>query len=266
MKKIELDELRALQLGILKHVDLFCREHSIKYFVCGGTMIGAVRHKGYIPWDDDIDIMMLRDDYERFAHEYRNNDTSPYKLHLPEDEKYNYTFGKIEDTRTIWKENVTFKYEMGVNIDVFPIDTVPEEEALQKKMYRRLSFFMSLMQLKNVVPSKHRSVWKNTVLLVAHLLLKPLSMRLLSKKIVDNALQYRNRDSRFCGIAVWGYGMREINLRSNWTEVQYLPFENMEVPVPVGFDNYLTCVYGDYMQLPPEEKRVTHHGFKAYWI
>ena len=80
-----------------------------------------------------------------------------------------------------------------------------------------------------------------------------------------NAVRYRGKNSKYCGIVVWGYGMREINYRSNWDNVKYIIFEDMRAPIPVGYDNYLSNVYGDYMILPPESERRTHHSFFAYW-
>ena len=267
MKAIPSSELRTIQLSILKHVDAFCSMHKIKYFLCGGTLIGAVRHQGYIPWDDDIDIMMLRPDYERFVHEYRENDNSCFSLHVPEDnDSYYFPYAKIDDTRTELKENVLHQSSMGVNIDLFPIDVVPEDIQLQSKMYGRLKFLMRLMQLKTVVVMPGRSTLKNLTLMISHVLLKPVSMKSLVHKIVSNATRYSGQQSECCGIAVWGYGMREVNKRSNWDDEKRVPFEDMMAPIPVGYDNYLRGVYGDYMQLPPEEKRITHHDFEAWWV
>ena len=264
---IDSTELRKIQMEILHHVDAFCRQKGIRYFLCGGTLIGAVRHHGYIPWDDDIDIMLLREDYERFIETYLQDDKSDYKLHYFRKEKdFPYPFVKIDDSRTVLSENVEIRAnDMGVNIDVFPIDVVPEDKELQKKLYGKFSFYMALINLKNIIPTRTRSWYKNLMIVLSRLILWMIPMRALVRRLEDNAIRYRDSTSKYCGIALWGYGMREINLRENWTEAIDMKFEDTMLPVPVGYDNYLTCVYGDYMQLPPEEKRVTHHAFTAYW-
>lgn len=268
MKEItEIAELRKIQLDILKHIDVFCKENQIKYFLSGGTMIGAVRHHGYIPWDDDIDIMMLRNDYEKFISLYTDKDKSKYKIHYYADDKsFTFPFVKIDNSDTIIIEKAVNKVEnLGINVDLFPIDVIPNEKQLQRKLYSRTSLIMNLLTLKDVVPSKERSWYKNLILYISRVFLWPVPMITLVRKLDENALKYRNVQSDFCGVAVWGYGLREINLRKNWDNVIEVPFEDMMAPVPGGYDNYLSCVYGDYMQLPPEDKRVTHHGFKAWW-
>lgn len=268
MKKyINTEELRNVQLDILKHVDNFCKENDIKYFLCGGSMIGAVRHHGFIPWDDDIDIMLLREDYEKFISIYSEKDKSEYKLHsLLTDKKYSSTYVKIDNSRTVLKEYVEEPTaEIGINIDVFPVDDLPNNKEAQKKIYKRYGYYRALIDLKNVRFSKERVWYKNLVLLISHLLLKPVSMRKLADLIENNAVKYKGKTSDYCGIVVWGYGLREINYRKNWDDCILVDFEDMKAPIPVGYDNYLTCVYGDYMKLPPEEKRISHHAFEAYW-
>ena len=119
MKEIKNDELRTIQLDILQNVHDFCMKHDIKYTLAYGTLLGAVRHGGYIPWDDDIDIAMLRPDYERFMQEYKNDIYKFTECRLDKD--VHIGFGKVEDTRTIVIEGGNTK-NLGVSIDVFPID------------------------------------------------------------------------------------------------------------------------------------------------
>ena len=124
---------------------------------------------------------------------------------------------------------------------------------------------MILLGLKQISINKRRVFYKNCLLFISHIILKPLPLSSIVMRIERNAMKYKDEKSLYCGVAIWGYGMREINLRSNWDEVLYVPFEDMLVPVPKGYDNYLRGIYGDYMQLPPQEKRITHHDFKAWW-
>lgn len=119
MKEIKNDELRTIQLDILQNVHDFCMKHDIKYTLAYGTLLGAVRHGGYIPWDDDIDIAMLRSDYEKFLKEYKDDIYKFTECRLDKD--VHIGFGKVEDTRTIVIEGGNTK-NLGVSIDVFPID------------------------------------------------------------------------------------------------------------------------------------------------
>ncbi len=265
-RAINVEELKKIQLDILKHVDRFCKEHQIKYFMCGGSLIGAIRHKGFIPWDDDIDIMMLRDDYELFVSEYLVNDESIYKMHSSRNvDGWFLPFVKVENANTVLKEHIEKKYTMGVNIDVFPIDNVPDDRNLQIDMYKRWKKWFNIHGLKLMSTMKGRTFIKNAILVFFHFVLTFVSYKYLVKKIETNAMRFSNHETNCCGIAVWGYGEKEINLKSNFKDVIMMPFEGISVPVPVGYDNYLTSVYGDYMKLPSIEKRVSHHDFEAWW-
>ncbi len=266
MKKINTEDFKRIQLGIVSHIDDFCKKHDIKYFVCGGTLIGAIRHKGFIPWDDDIDIMMMRNDYERFINIYASEDNSKYKIfcHRLYD-KYPYPYAKISNDETIFHEEIKDAFELGVNIDVFPIDIVPENLKLQNKMYTTSGRYIKMMTLKRLPLVRRRGFLKNTLLFISHLIFSVVTFKTIIRKLDQNASKYRNEKSSLCGVAVWGYGKREINKLQNYDKAVYMPFENIELPVPSGYDNYLHNVYGDYMRLPPEEKRITHHHFTAYW-
>lgn len=266
MKEINTEELKRIQLAIVSHIDSFCKHHNIKYFICGGTLIGAIRHKGFIPWDDDIDIMMMRDDYERFIDIYTSENKSKYCIlsHKLND-KYPYPYAKVCDCETTFHEEIKDAFDLGVNIDVFPIDIVPEDRNLQNKMYKKANWYIKIMTLKRLPLARRRGILKNVFLFISHLIFSVITFKTIVRKLDDNATKYKHSKSHLCGVAVWGYGMREINELKNYERSIYVPFENIELPVPSGYDKYLRGIYGDYMQLPAEEKRVTHHHFKAYY-
>ncbi len=266
MKEIKTDELKHIQIDILRHIDVFCREHNLRYFISGGTLLGAIRHKGFIPWDDDIDLMMLREDYDKFLKLYSGKDTSFYKLYAYEIiESYPYPFAKMDDSRTIMKEEINEAYEMGVNIDIFPIDVAPKEDKEQIKIVRRNKKLINVLTLKRLPIKKRRGLIKNLILLTAQILLSFYSTKRIIKHIDKNARSFLGEKTGKRGCLVWGYGKKEIIDEYNFFDSVYVEFENTKFATLKGWNKYLTSLFGDYMKLPPIEKRITHHNFTAYW-
>jgi lipopolysaccharide cholinephosphotransferase len=137
MRKItDIKELREIQMGILDDVHRFCEEQGLRYSLSSGTLIGAVRHQGYIPWDDDIDIYMLRSDYERFLKSYHDQNGHYRVLNPKKEDHYYYTFAKVVDQRTKMVEKETEGYEIGVYIDVFPVDYVPDDMKERERIFQ----------------------------------------------------------------------------------------------------------------------------------
>ena len=266
MKKIEVEELRRIQLDILKHIDEFCQEYGLTYFISGGTLIGAVRHKGFIPWDDDIDIMMKREDYDKLMKLYPVKDKSCYKLYSYEiDKNFPYPYAKMDDSRTFFDEEITDSYKMGVNIDIFPIDTISDDVNIQKAVVNKNKRWIQLMTLKRVPIKRGRSLVKNIVLSLSHLVTTFIPYSYIVSRIIKNAISAKCENSSHQGCLVWGYGLKEIISRSALADSIRLPFEDCTFSAPKGYDTYLKALFGNYMELPPVEKRQTHHAFKAYW-
>lgn len=266
MKKIEVEELKRIQLDILKHIDEFCQKNELTYFISGGTLIGAVRHKGFIPWDDDIDIMMKREDYDKLIKLYPVQDKSEYNLYSFElDKKFPYPYAKMDDNRTVFDEEITDSYNMGVNIDIFPIDTISDDVNIQKALVRRNKRWIQLITLKRVPLKRGRSFLKNVVLAMTHMITALIPYSFIVSKIINNAKKVKCEESSHQGCLVWGYGLKEIINKSVLADSVRLPFENCIFSAPKGYDTYLKALFGNYMELPPIEKRQTHHSFKAYW-
>ena len=272
MKEMTINEIKQCAFDILLYLDTFCKEKGITYWLCGGTLIGAMRHKGFIPWDDDIDVMMPREEYNRLCSEFPKD--GKFQLLTSDNTKnFPYAFGKIVDTTTIKQEPLRKKFQIiGVDIDVFPIDNYPDDLMAANKM----SHDIEVEQRKLYSILANYSKGRNVVRTIARFLITAFwhitdDLRMSSAKkhisrIQQLSQQYNTTETNHCGIAtIAHYGIKEMNEKSVYASSVEVEFEGHVFPAPVGYNTYLTNLYGDYMQLPPENKRETHHGFKAYW-
>lgn len=269
MKEISVEELLKLQVEILEKVDRYCRANSIPYSVYGGTCIGAVRHKGYIPWDDDIDIAMTRPNYERFIHSFNGN-VENLVLYAPElDWNYYAPYANVCDTRTILDEggNGHNGMEIGVKIDVFPIDLTPTNTEEYMANVATVNKYWDILKIKRI---KLNLVWKHNKRRWFKLLLKKMTFMFKSyasiqKKIREIAVKYSNDESDQVALVCYHFDRDTRCSKNVFDDYIDVPFENIIVSIMKRYDECLTRFYGDYMQLPPENQRVAHHGFTAYW-
>lgn len=259
-KRIGKSELKQIQLEILKSIDDFCRSNNLKYFLAYGTLLGAVRHKGYIPWDDDIDILMFREDYEKFISMYKDKNYKVFSTEL--ERKYPYPFVKVGDTRTYFEEEIKDSIDTGVNIDIFPMDYLPKDKI--NSLRKKRDFLEKIWTLKRLPRLKRRGVLKNLILSITQLLLSLTSVHSIVRELENNAKKYKLKESSICGNIAFG-GASDI-YQSSWFYDQIeLLFEGYTFPCPKEYNNVLNVMYGDYMKLPPKEKQVSHHHFIAYW-
>lgn len=262
MRRIELEEMKQIQMQILDRVDTFCREHKINYWLDSGTLLGAVRHKGYIPWDDDIDIGMLRTDYDKFM-ELFNKENDVYKAYSVENNPdFLYPFIKIMDTRTVLYEPDEKGVKSCVNIDLFVYDNAPNDEKLLKKQYKIRDKYQKLHNIRTRVYMSKSNKLKHFVKILLYPFLLVFPKNYFVKKIVANSKRYVNTETGYVGnfTAV----SRILCDKSVFDEKIDVEFEGKFYKAPVGYDKWLSVFYGNYMELPPEEKRVPHHCFLAY--
>lgn len=263
MKTIGLEELKSLQLDILKRIDLFCKENEIHYSLAFGTLLGAVRHHGYIPWDDDIDIMMLREDYERFVATFQ--DTYTRVIDYNNNSLYNLPFAKVIDNRTVLKEDSTIKAEMGIYVDVFPVDNMPDDETACNIFYQRKKILNLIHDVKILTFSRHRSIWKNLILAFGKLFFCSIDCHQLTLRIAKFSQRYKDSDChRVAVFATTDNKKRWIVEKSIFNSFINISFEGRYYSILSEYDKFLTAIYGDYMKLPPIEQRVSHHVFEAY--
>lgn len=269
MKLISDKELLQLQLDILRDVDSFCRKNGIEYFLVGGTGIGAVRHGGYIPWDDDIDIGMTRPYYDKFLKTF-NGTYSNLRVYAPEiDIEYYAPYANVCDTRTVLDEGANgHRYdEIGVKIDIFPYDGVPGINngfnALRDKARELRKAATNKRRLLHKVkfqisPWFLKAVWAKITLINTKYSSIQADIMKLAKVVPYEEAEYLEK-------IVFPYPKNEPCKKYIFENYCDIPFENLIVRNLKEYDIYLKSVFGDYMQLPPESKRIAHHGFTAYW-
>lgn len=263
--KLESDEIKAAILDIFKTVINICDEQGLRYYLAYGTLIGALRHQGFIPWDDDLDIWMPRPDYDKLLSYFDDSkhDTGPLvALHTTEHRLFPFLITRISDTR--YREIGEYGSvvpEMGTFIDVYPLDGLrgDYEEALRdnKKTYRTSLKYLGAANLPSQNPSVFKTGLKN---LISAVLKNPLAYwrELCSGSTVEiyEKAEYVScklwNDARSCEIA---------DRKDDYGEGQIAMFEGVRVRIPDNADAILRRIYGDYMQLPPESERVGHHYY-----
>lgn len=268
LKQLNIEEIRKIQMDILTKVDKFCKDNNLRYSLAYGTLIGAIRHEGYIPWDDDIDIVMPRPDYEKFIHNF-NGTIENIKVYATElDPKFICTYAKIADERTLVVENINLQNKVGVNIDLFAIDGIHIDDM---NIIKKQRFYKNLQDVKTIKLSSSRSFLKNAILALGKASLFCFSNERINSILLKKAKEYAFRNNKYsfdeekhcCNLAP-GFIEDEILPIEYFEKYSEYTFENKKFMVTKFYHEWLTSIYGDYMQLPPEEKQVSHHDFKAY--
>lgn len=263
--KLDQKALRELQLAELDGLvffDKYCRSHGLTYYLCGGCLIGAVRHKGFIPWDDDTDVLMPRPDYERFLELYKKEKPSDRFLLLDDDEEHFYgnIFATLTDTDHTMVKDYQEHLDMphGVPLDIFPIDGLAEGKIARYIQYIWTMIY-SLFR-SQTVPKNHGGLLS----LGSKLLLKIFKKhktRVRIWKYAEKKMSGYNFDeaqnvAEFCA---GYYFMKKVYPRSIYKDVCELDFEGKRFFAMGDYDAYLKIPFGNYMELPPQEERLPHH-------
>ena len=258
-KDITLKEIREIQLDILDKIHAICIQNDFRYSLGGGTLLGAIRHKGYIPWDDDVDIMLPRPDYAKFLSIFEGKFEYIKLQHYGNCRSCLKPFAKAYDDRTILVE----KYQKcGIYVDIFPIDGLPDESQLPSFIEEYKNVLRKLFRSTSTF-SLNRNLWVGVKELVKAVVDPPREQ--IVKEIDDFFAQYPFDEAEYAGAIVGRYVEKEHMTSDVFKSYIDVPFEGRCYKAIAAFDAYLTKHYGNYMELPPEDKRVSNHEYKAFW-
>ena len=267
MEELTVKEIQLETLKIMKVIHSVCQKENLKYSLFYGTLLGAVRHNGFIPWDDDLDIVMPRSDYDKLAEYFKNHaeELLPFKWFSYETvPDYPYMIARVCNTEFRMDAENEKDYGMGTFVDIYPLDGAGNGN--HSLFYNKAWFFSSMYFTKSriqyVVP---RGVVKKIVKGVSYLLSKLCSLELIREKLLKYANRYSYEKSDFVASITWLVdGKKNVFKKSFFDELELHDFEDTCFFIPKNYSSILTTRYGNYMQLPPENERVGHHFYKIF--
>ena len=260
-KKLDIDEIKEVELGVMDYIHNICKEKGINYSLAYGSLLGAVRHRGFIPWDDDLDIALKRDQYDKLYQAILEDNNSIYKVVSWEnDSRYPYPFYRVYDSRTVYENNyIQNDIESGICVDVFPFDDYKDvnKEITKLDMYRRLSVYTLYgirnkeVGIKNIVRYLMLVAFRLTRVKIWNKKLNDCSKAPVNSEYIDYLMESKKYSTKIDAKAL--------------DEVIECKFEDRVYNIPKDYDHILTTIYGsDYMEIPPLEKRIQHDDFVAY--
>ena len=275
MREMTVEDIQKVSLEILKDIHHFCMKNGIKYTLQGGTLLGAVRHKGFIPWDDDVDIAMPRPDYDRFIHTYQSDKgIKVFSRELPEQSNDVFiAYARVCDMKNTLVDTHYYPWtnkEVGVWIDLFPLDgDFDAVEVSKKRLKTMIQLYNRALRIRT--SKKHYNEvegFSNKFrLLIKKVLASFDSLRVLDKTIaMCRELDY-TQSNYYCNLAFLRYGIRERHRKAVLDKTIEAPFCNDCFCIMSGYDEALREKYDDYMKLPPKEKQVRAHDcYYYYWL
>ena len=256
-----MEPLQAKCLEMAEYFVQFCKENDLLCYLCGGGAIGTLRHKGFIPWDDDLDFFMPRKDYEKLAQLWPQKADSRYQL-SKSNENYidRNLFITIRDTQTTcikpYQQDLDIPH--GLALDVLPLDYYPANGLSRKKQV--IAALVYSLFCAQTIPEKHGGIMKwGSQALLALVPSKKLRYKIWKKAEAEMTKYTEEESDGITELCSGPYYMKKKYLISSFEDALWLPFEETELPIPVGYDAYLKTAFGDYMTPPPVEKQVAHH-------
>lgn len=260
MKKLTVEDFKQIQIDILLLFDEYCKERGIAYSLAEGTMLGAVRHKGFIPWDDDIDLFMVREEYDRFIQSLSEEHLlGKYEVMIPNvSDNYIFPFVKIVDTSTVaYEKNIDAKYAKGVWIDIFPLDDCAEDkESARKVCVEHFKVIMKYMfYFGNAEGKSLKKMLKRFYIKFLNTFTKARRNRLKKELMTPTG----KRGATYMGPICWSFSPNSAYPREYFAQYEEIEFEGRQFPVFSRYREILSKRYGDdYMEIPPVEKRISH--------
>lgn len=265
---IKIKKVQNVQLEILLEFDKICKKHDIKYQLFAGTLLGAVRHDGFIPWDDDIDVCLLRKDYEKFKQLCTRDLNTKYFLQTYEtDKNYIMQFAKIRKNNTIFRENSTAECEIhqGVYIDIFPMDNIMPDTSVGK-LQQKLLYIIGRINVsrikKNCLNAKKPIIKKLSIM--NYYVLKIIPNSYTNKLQKNIACMFENKKTKYVTHLSNNASMINYNKymmeSDKFYNVKDSKFENNSFPIPQNYDEVLSKLFGEYMTPPPIDEQKPHHG------
>lgn len=270
-QELSMREIQEGSLNILKQIIALCKRLELRYYVIYGSLIGVVRHKGFIPWDDDLDLMMPRPDYERLiAYFMENTDRlAPLELFEPRVKlDYPYMIARISDSRYVLDVENEENYGIGVFVDIYPFDGLgnTKKEAVSYGLAGdRISSLCFQSTRKHFEIGTTRSLLRKLIKYPVFLFARTLGKDFFQKRLSRMAGRKEYDSSEYVGCVVWlSGGQRDIFKREWFEQTIELPFEGVLVCIPKQYDRILRHIYGDYRKLPPISEQKGHHNYHAY--
>lgn len=262
MKKLNLKEIQKVELDILLYFSEVCNKNGLRYGLTSGTLLGAVRHGGFIPWDDDIDVVMPRPDYLKFVN-IMNDSKGQYVIGSPYNkDEYIYEYVKLMDKNTILiEEPDSLNVKMSVYIDVFPVDGLPEDRNKQLKLFskvKRLQVIYAAIERSSYKKNNASGIRKIMWCLLS--VLKKIKLNRVFFYLLDNAsMKYNFEESQFSAVLT-GQGLKEVFSKEEYSLSGKVLFEGIEFSTYLHPELYLKQFFGNYHMLPPEEERYGHNN------
>lgn len=269
MIKMKQEEAKMELIKMFAFFDKVCRENDIKYSLIGGSLIGAIRHKGIIPWDDDIDIILDKNNYDKLIYVFENKEfDDTYKLvNYKNDKSFFFPFSKLMNTKTkVIEHNSHKKIEnYGIFLDIFYYVNMPNEYKMQKKYFRSIKLINSLLSITDP-KEKGINIMRRILRFSKNLIAKVIGDNRIHNIQEKNMNKYLNYSCDYI-VSNWPvYDMnKEIQEKKNIKEYIDADFEGIKAMIFKNYDNILKNTFGDYMKLPPEDKRI-NHNMEVYWV
>lgn len=257
-----LTEMQNKLLAMLSWFHEYCQTNGLRYYVIGGTALGAARHQGFIPWDDDIDVGLPRPDYEKLK-ELCQEEKGQYRFEFPGEAKdFVYAYGKMYDTTTTLIENTRYKTKRGLFIDIFPLDGVGDTREEGIEHFKKVDKKTNLLSTRTCAWRKGRKLYKNLAVMLMRCV-PPciLGAKKLKADIEELSKSRAYDDCKYVANFVGNWHEKEITERAFFGTPTECAFEGITVMRPENVDAFLTGIYGDWRTPPPPEKQVSHHDY-----